>query len=117
MTDKNSKRTLKPIEIMTDQFKQEVLDHKGVVLIEFWAPQCSHCRHFAPILDKFTEQRAGSIKVVTMDIEKNEEFAKGVGISDTPTLALFKNGEHIKAHSGAMKEDELSAWIDELLKN
>lgn len=117
MKDKTSEQTPKPLEIMADQFKEEVLDHKGAVLIEFWAPQCGHCRRFESILDKFTVQRAGSVKVVTMDIDKNEDFAKGVGISGTPTLALFKNSKHIKAHSGAMKEDEFSTWIDELLKN
>jgi thioredoxin 1 len=117
VTDKTLEQNPKPVEIMSDQFKKEVLDHKGAVLIEFWAPGCGHCRRFAPILDELTAQRTGSVKVVTIDIDKNEEFAKGVGISGTPTLALFNNGEHVKAHSGAMKKDELDTWIDELLKN
>jgi thioredoxin len=116
MTDKSTDSSVKPKEIMSADFKEEVLAHEGAVLIEFWASQCGHCRRFAPILDEFTSEKAGTVKVVTMDIEKNEDFAKGVGISGTPTLAFFNKGEHIKAHSGAMKKDELEAWTDELLK-
>lgn len=43
---------------------------KGVVLVEFFATWCPHCRHMSPIVEQIKELLAGKAEVVQLDIDQ-----------------------------------------------
>ena len=70
-------------------FKKEVLDFPGVVIAEFFAPWCSHCKNFMPEYKKAATALQGLAKVVAIDATVDQELASRYGVSGFPTIKLF----------------------------
>lgn len=116
-TENQSEYPNKPVVGTTGNFEQEVLDWPETVLLEFFATWCGHCRMMAPVLEELAKEKAGSIKVVTVDIDKEPKLVKTAGIKATPTLMLFKNGKKYNTFTGAMPKEELESWIENSLSS
>jgi thioredoxin len=98
------------------RFDQDVLGAGGPVLVEFFATWCGSCRRFAPTLEKVAVEYAGRVPVVQVDADENPESVRRYGVSSTPTLVLFSNGEPAGTLVGAQPEDtvrELLAPVSE----
>eukprot|EP01012_Entosiphon_sulcatum_P025992 TRINITY_DN3138_c0_g1_i1.p1 TRINITY_DN3138_c0_g1~~TRINITY_DN3138_c0_g1_i1.p1 ORF type:complete len:508 (+),score=117.04 TRINITY_DN3138_c0_g1_i1:47-1525(+) len=80
-------------EVNFDNYYKLLKSH-DIVLIEFYAPWCGHCKEFAPKWEKLAEVfngRAVLAKVdATEDLELAEEFNKYV--QGYPSILLFKKG-------------------------
>lgn len=74
-------------------FSKDVLEAKGTILIDFWAPWCAPCRTLGPILEKVAGQTNGKAKVIKLNVDENQITAQKYGISGIPTVIVFKNGE------------------------
>ena len=92
-------------------FKSAVLDHKGLVLVDFWAPWCGPCRMLAPALEELADQ--GLVKVCKVNVDEQHGVAGGLGISGIPALLLFKNGEVVDQRVGVLSLSALEAWVKE----
>lgn len=82
-------------------FKQEVLEAKGKVLVDFFATWCGPCRMLSPIIDQLADE-VEDVKVCKVDIDKAEALAAEYGVEVVPTLIVFENGQVIKSASGVM---------------
>ena len=102
----------KPVNVTTGDFEREVLNWPGLVLIEFWTPLCVHCRSIAPVLYALARERAGRLKVVKVNAEKEPMLAQQFNVMGTPTFILFKNGNKIGEVPGALPRAQLETWID-----
>lgn len=97
-------------------FKEEVVDWPGVVLVEFWAKWCGACRLIAPVLDQLATERAGRLKVVKIDVDEEEHLSGHFHIKSTPTLVLYQNGRKINEIAGSLNKGQLETWIDGSLR-
>jgi thioredoxin 1 len=92
-------------------FEAEVKKADVPVLVDFWAEWCGPCRMVAPILEELSEEFAGQLKVVKLDVESNPQVAQSYNIRGIPALLLFKNGQVAGQQIGALPKQKLRAWL------
>ena len=73
-----------------------------VVLVEFFATWCGHCRAMAPVVEQNKELLAGQVDVYQLDIDQNSHLADVERISGTPTFIIYRDGKAVWRESGEM---------------
>lgn len=100
--------------INQNEFQSEVLDNKGVVVVDFFATWCGPCKMLAPILEELQEELS-NVKIVKIDVDENPELANKYGIASIPTLKIFKEGNDVDTKVGFMPKEMLKESIEEVL--
>lgn len=94
------------IDITKDNFKQEVAEYKGTVLLDFWAVWCGPCRMLSPIVDEIAEERT-DLKVGKVNVDDQMELAQIFKIVNIPTLVVIKDGEVVNKSVGAIPKAKI----------
>lgn len=92
--------------ITKDNFKQEISEYKGTVLLDFWASWCGPCRMLSPIVDQVAEERT-DIKVGKVNVDEEMELAAAFKIVNIPTLVVLKDGKVTAQSVGAISKDKI----------
>jgi thioredoxin 2 len=102
-----------PVNVTTGSYDQQVRDWPEVLLAEFWAKWCGYCRKVEPLVNELAAKRAGSFKVIKVDVDSEPALASRFIIKATPTFILYRNSRQIGRLDGAPAQDnELVSWID-----
>ena len=80
------------LKITKDNFQAEVLEAKGIVLVDFWASWCGPCKMIGPIIDQIADERS-DVKVCKVNVDEEQELAVQFKVMSIPTLLVFKDGE------------------------
>jgi thioredoxin 1 len=99
------------VKVDTANFQSEVLNASETVLVDFWAEWCGPCKMIGPSLEELSDEFAGKVKIVKVDIDENPQIAAQYGVRSIPTLAIFKGGEVVDIKAGAAPKSTLSSWI------
>jgi putative thioredoxin len=83
--------------------------------VDFWAEWCGPCKTLGPLLEKVTAAHAPRVKLVKIDVDKNQTLAAQFRIQSIPTVYAFLGGAPVDGFQGALGERELNAFIERLL--
>ena len=101
-------------QVTDNNFQAEVLESGDPVLVDFWAPWCGPCRVVHPILEEMSGER-DDVKIVSLNIDENQEIASQYQVMSIPTMIVFKGGQPTKTIVGAMPKKKLEAEIEPAL--
>lgn len=89
--------------VTNDTFQKEVLDHKGVVFVDFYADWCGPCKFTTPIIEELSEsaEYKDVVKFVKIDVDQNQDLAGQYNVFSIPTFLTVKNGQAVSQFSGA----------------
>ncbi len=95
-------------------FKKEVIDNKGVTIVDFWAPWCGPCKMFGPVFEN-AKASHDDIKFCKLNVdEDSDDISKDFGVMSIPTVIAFKDGKEIKRNIGFMSQDDLDVFLEEI---
>jgi putative thioredoxin len=91
------------------------------VLVDFWATWCGPCKTLTPTLEKVVRAAGGRVKLVKIDIDKNQQLVAqlsrlGLPLQSVPTVAAFWQGQIADLFQGALPESEVKRFTETLLK-
>ena len=97
------------------QYDQEVLNSKGLVLVDFYSETCGPCKRLAPILEEISNDFEGKLKIVKINVNENSLISFKMGIMSVPTLVFYKDGNMIESSVGLLPKEQLERIINEKL--
>jgi len=89
----------------------DIINSETPVLIDFSADWCGPCKMLAPILKQVKEELGEGVKIVKIDVDKNQPLAAQYQVRGVPTMILFKKGKQLWRQSGVLQKHEIIGII------
>ena len=104
-----------PRQVSDADFLQEVGQHEGLAIVDFWATWCGPCQIIAPVIEQLAHEYEGRLKVVKLDVDSNQRTAMEYNVRSIPSVLFFKDGQHVDTVVGAVPKAYLVEKIEEHL--
>jgi putative thioredoxin len=111
-----------PADLIKDsdqtKFAKDVLEASRTVpvIVDFWAPWCGPCKTLQPMIEKVVKEAKGAVKLVKIDIDKNQMLAQQLRIQSIPAVYAFFGGRPVDGFMGAVPESQLKQFVDRLVQ-
>lgn len=105
------------IDTSAENFRADVIEASmnQLVLVDFWADWCGPCKALTPLLEKAVASYGGRVRLVKVDIDKNQMLATQMRVQSVPTVYAFAGGRPVDGFAGALPESQVRAFIDQHL--
>jgi thioredoxin 1 len=94
---------------------QKIIEAETPVLVDFFAEWCGPCKMLAPILKQVKDEMGDGLKIVKIDVDKNQDLAEKYQVRGVPTMLLFKNGKQVWRQSGVLQKNDIINVVRSML--
>ncbi len=102
-------------EFKSDNWETELLQSKGIAMVDFWAAWCGPCKMLAPTIEELAKEYAGKVKIGKLNTDENSDVASRYKIMGIPTVIFFRDGKEIDKVVGAVPKSQLKSKLDSLI--
>jgi thioredoxin 1 len=103
------------VQVSEQDFEAQVLRSEVPVLIDLYADWCQPCKQLEPILRQISDELAGKLKVVRVDVEKNQRLAQAFRVQSIPMLVLIHQGRPVDQIVGLTDKKAILAMVQPVL--
>ena len=101
------------IAVSDAQFEAEVTNSDIPVVVDFWAEWCGPCKQIGPSLEELSDELAGKVKIVKVNVDDNPNSPAQMGVRGIPALFIIKGGQVVANMAGAKPKAALKSWIED----
>ncbi|MCG6901733.1 MAG: thioredoxin [Rhodobacter sp.] len=101
------------VAVTDETFAAEVEQSDLPVVVDFWAEWCGPCKQIGPALEELSNEYAGKVKIVKVNVDENPNSPAKMGVRGIPALFMFKGGKVVSNKTGAAPKGVLESWIKE----
>lgn len=83
------------LEVNKDNFEAEVLGASGLVVVDFWSPNCEKCMALLPDMEALEGKYKDKVKFAKLNIQGNRRLALSLGVRGLPAMGFFKGGQKV----------------------
>lgn len=99
------------LKLNNSNFQNEILNRKGLALVDFYADWCGPCKMVAPVIHEIAEERK-DIAVGKINVDESYELAAKYNVVSIPTIILFNNGVEINRIIGYVPKDDILGLLE-----
>jgi len=100
------------IKLTDSEFENRVIKSEKPILVDYWAEWCGPCKMIAPILEEVSTEMSDKIIIGKLNVDENSQTPPKYGIRGIPTLMIFKDGNAVGTHVGALSKSDLIQFIE-----
>ncbi len=93
----------------------DIINSSQLTLVDFYATWCGPCKMMHPVLEQLKGELGDSLRIIKLDVDKNQNLSMDYRVQSVPTLMLFRKGEVLWRQSGAMSLGDLKALVGQYL--
>lgn len=94
---------------------EELIQSEIPVLIDFYADWCGPCKTLGPIVQQVKNEMGDSIRIVKIDVDKNQAVAGKLQVMSIPTMMIYKKGKQLWRASGVQSKQSIIAKLNECI--
>ncbi|WP_405251329.1 thioredoxin [Dokdonia sp. Asnod3-C12] len=85
----------------------DIIQSETPVLVDFYATWCGPCKTLEPILEQVKDELGDQVKIVKIDVDKNQPLAAQYNVRGVPTMILYKAGKQVWRQSGVLEKSAI----------
>jgi len=94
---------------------QQIIHGDKPVLVDFFATWCGPCKAMSPIVEAIGKEMQGKIRVLKIDVDKNQALASQLNIQAVPTFVIYKNGQIVWRKAGGADKMTLTQVVNSFI--
>ena len=100
------------VKLTDSEIENQVITSEKPILVDYWAEWCGPCKMIAPILEEVSTEMSDKIIIGKLNVDENSQTPPKYGIRGIPTLMIFKDGNAVGTHVGALSKSDLIQFIE-----
>lgn len=106
------------VDVTEEQFQSVVVEQSMTVpvVVDLWATWCEPCKQLSPVLERLAGEYAGQFLLAKVDVDANPRLGQVFQAQSIPMVIAVVKGQPVPLFQGALPEDQVRAYLDELLK-
>ncbi|MGL4990580.1 MAG: thioredoxin [Sarcina sp.] len=102
------------VKYIDNDFKEMILEKKGVILVDFYAEWCGPCKMLGPIIESLSNEME-NVEFFKIDADKEQGLAKACNIQSLPTILIFKDGEVVDKFLGFKPKNDIIKILEKYI--